>query len=292
MDWTPAELLSLIHNAQGMPLPFGFQLLRENLLGMVRFLGLGFFDLDNFQANFDSKEFIDLLDTAMLLQSYVDIPFELFWDGPVMEVLRMEAGDQILSMVSFANPSTYQMFMESLDDSFALGLPTATGGEHIVTNYSTIGIGTSTNHTGAAWEFLRSFLLPSASEFDHGIMGDIGFPIRIDLFNELIEDVMTPRTFVNTDGETIEYPRETLNTHDGSGRVELRAMKPETANSFRALIESAVPAKRGIGEELWAIIEGDLAEFYAGARSAEETARIIQNRAERWLSEQQLLVGG
>jgi len=106
------------------------------------------------------------------------------------------------------------------------------------------------------------------------------------------EDAMTPRTFENSAGERVEYPREVFTAQDGSGTIDLLTMSEEIANGLRAFIESAVGAKRGIGDELWEIIEGDLADFFAGARSAEETARIIQNRAERWMSEQKLLLGG
>jgi ABC-type glycerol-3-phosphate transport system substrate-binding protein len=291
--WTPAELISLIHGKQGMYLPFGTHLSREQFMLMIRILGFDLLDSDNFQVNFDSEEFISLLNTAMLLPPASDIPYWLSWDSPVLDILRMQEGEQVLSYVMVSSPSKYQLFMESFDDSFALGLPTARGGEHIIIVNRTMGIGISTSHTDAAWDFLRSFLLPSASEFYRGVSGDIGFPVRIDLFNELIEDAMTPRTFINWEGETVEYPRETIiKQSDISVKIDLFAMKEETANSLRAFIESAVNPVQGISEELWKIIEGDIADFFAGLRSAEETARIVQNRAERWMSEQQLLAGG
>jgi len=207
----------------------------------------------------------------------------------MLEILRMQEGQQLLSMVTFASPDKYQAFTDTFEDSIFLGVPTANGGVNIIIPYSQIGIGAATEHADAAWEFLRTFLLPSAADFSRDFSGDIGFPIRIDLYNELIEDAKTPRTYLGETGKEVEYPREVLNVYDGTGRVELYAMSDETANGLRALIESAVSLERGMGDELWEVIEGDLADFFSGVRTAEETARIIQNRAERWLSEQELL---
>jgi len=79
---------------------------------------------------------------------------------------------------------------------------------------------------------------------------------------------------------------EILSAFDGSARIELYAMSDETARNLYAFIESAIPIGGSIGDELWEVIKGDLADFYAGVRSAEETARIIQNRSQIWLSEQ------
>jgi len=289
--WTLAELISLIHSTQDMTLPFGRFMTRENLLGLVSLYGLGFFDFDNFQASFDSDEFINLLNAAKLLPSFSDLPHDTGIYGSFTEVLQMQTGDQILSYVNFHSPSGYQLFAESLTDFLALGIPTAAGGKHMITHYGTIGIGANTNHVDAAWAFLRSFLLPSAAEFEpEG--GSFGFPLRIDLFNELVKNTITTIPYVPGEGEIAESPHETYSLFDGLEVIVLLSMSEETANGLRTLIESAVHPGRGMSEELWAIIEGDLADFYAGARSAEETARIIQNRVERWMSEQHLLAGG
>jgi len=294
--WTPEELFNLVHNTQYMLLPFGANMLRDNFLDMlIREVNIGFIDFDNYQANFDNGDFINLLETAKLLPSMSDIPPEIFAYGdPMMEIVRMQAGEQLLSRAFFASPDRYQAFADTFEDIIALGIPTATGGVNIIAPYSQLGIGAATEHADAAWAFLRSFLLPSAAEFSRDFGGDVGFPIRIDLYNELIKDMKNPRTYLRDTGEVVEYPREILNVYDGSGRIELYAMSEEVANDLRSLIDSAISLKRGVSDsdELWEVIESDLADFYAGIRTAGETARIIQNRAKIWLSEQKLLAGG
>ncbi|MCL2821234.1 MAG: hypothetical protein FWD38_10515 [Oscillospiraceae bacterium] len=290
-SWTPEEMLTLIHNTQDMTLPFGAHMLREDFLTMlIRVVNIDFIDFDIYRASFDNIEFINLLETAKMLPSISDVPSEVLGFGDsVLEILRMQSGQQLLSMAFFASPGNYQLYADSFEDSIALGIPTANGGVNIIAPYSQVGIGATTEHADAAWGFVRSFLLPSAAEFDRGTMLNVGFPIRIDLYEELIEDVKTPRTFINNEGAIVEYSREALSAYDGSEIIELYAMSDETANNLRIIIESAISLKRGLNDEIWEVIESDIADFYSGIRSSEETARIIQNRAEKWLSEQELL---
>jgi hypothetical protein len=290
--WTPAQMLALLREAQEMSLPFGTLMLREDLLRMLlNYTDMGFIDWDNFQASFDNDEFIDLLHTAMLLPSASDLPPDIWRGDIVQEIRQMQRGEQLLAWGFLSRPGYYQYFTDSFEDSMALGLPTLNGGVHIITPYSRIGIGAGTDHAEAAWSFLRGFLLHSAAEFTTS-SHESAFPLRIDLFDEIIEDITTPRTFTNAAGEIIEHMRESRYSYDGFTRIELMAMSEKTANSLRNLVESAAPAGRGIDSELWYIIEGDLADFYTGIRSAEETARIIQGRTQIWLSEQELLARG
>jgi ABC-type glycerol-3-phosphate transport system substrate-binding protein len=289
--WTPDKMLLLIQNSQNMLLPFGTNLMRDNFANLfINFFNTGFTDFDTYRANFDSNEFISFLEAAKLLPSISDIPPEIFAHGdPTLQILRLKAGEHLLCYTNIYGPSGYQSYADTIEDYIAIGIPTVKGGEHIIMPLFQFGIGATTKHPDVAWKFVRGFLLPSAAELDQSTYGDIGIPIRIDLFNEMLEDAKTPRTFLSETGNTVEYPRDTLSVYDGSGEIRIFAMSDETANSLLALIESAVPLESGIGADLWEIIEGDLADFYSGARSAEETARLIQNRAERWLSEQELL---
>jgi hypothetical protein len=291
--WTPAEMLALIHDTQDMPFPFGTLILREDLLyWMLNFTDLGFIDKNTFTANFDNDDFISLLNTAMLLPSISDLPPDVMLRGEIeLDIQRMQREEQVLAWSWISEPTNYQCFAVSLEDYIALGIPTRTGGKHLLNFHNPIGISAGTDHADAVWEFLRKLLLKSAVNYELNWDRQPYFPLRIDLFEEVLDNVMTPRTFVNNSGEVEEYPRVIRNTWDGRAQIHLYAMTTETANSLRAFIESAVSVEQSIGQDLWLIIESDLADFYSGLRTAEETARIIQNRAQRWLSEQELLAG-
>jgi len=291
--WTPAVLLTLIEQVKDKPFPFGAGFIRDNLIFLMLNTGImGYIDPDNFNVNVDNDEFISLLKTAMMLPTYSDLPPDMWTGDIIAEILRMQKGEQLLSMQYFYNVNDYQYFTDSFPDSLTLGIPTENGGVHIIGQFQQIGIGAGTNHVDIVWEFLREFLLPSSVNFDRGMTGDLGLPLRIDLFDNLIEEAMIPNIHVNAAGESKELPRDRRLAQDGSFiHLELYAMSEETASGLRNIIESAVPLKTGLGKEIRDVITGDLVNFYLGEKTAEETARIIQNRAEIWMSEQKLMAG-
>jgi len=61
-------------------------------------------------------------------------------------------------------------------------------------------------------------------------------------------------------------------------------MTEEDAQSLRAIIDNA-QAGGNIDFTIWYIILEDLPPFFSGSRTAEDTARIIQSRVERYLAE-------
>jgi len=58
------------------------------------------------------------------------------------------------------------------------------------------------------------------------------------------------------------------------------------ADDLRYIIESAIPSGRLVRLELWVHIIDDLNAYYAGGRSASDTARILQSRVQLYLDEQ------
>jgi hypothetical protein len=68
--------------------------------------------------------------------------------------------------------------------------------------------------------------------------------------------------------------------------IPFYAMTQNEADDLRAIIESAVPQRRRIEDELWNHLEDDLNSFFAGHRTTPDTARIMQNRVQTYLNEQ------
>jgi len=289
--WTPEEALSLIHSTQDMTVPFGIRLTRYNLLDfLIQNVDIGFVDMENFRASFDSAEFISFINTLNLLLEPSEIPDDLRSGRQDEEFLRIQTGQQVLAKAYFSTLYDYQMFSEFIKDGVEIGVPASDGGVHILLPSTQIGIGATTDNADGAWSFLKSLLLiTSISElYSNSYINN--FPVRIDVFNDLVEEATTPWTYVNLAGETIESPR--YHTYVNGRMVDLYSMSVESANSLRVLIESAVPARPSISDALWVTIRGDIVDFFNGKRTAQATARLIQNRAETWLSEQKLLAGG
>lgn len=108
------------------------------------------------------------------------------------------------------------------------------------------------------------------------------------MYNELIESLKIPRLGRDVDGNQVEVARSQIWLADGF-EINLFAMTDQIANDLYKIVTTAGRNGRWIGEEIWSLVEEDLERFYSGARTAEDTARIIQNRFQTYLSERQLI---
>ena len=281
--WTSSELLWLTEQMQDLSAPFGYSVVREDFISlMLRSPDMRFIDRVNFEVNFETQEFIDLLHTAKLLPSRAELEPNSF-DWVVDTINRINIGNNILVSVHFFNLVFFQFYDDFIDDLVFPGLPGPGGGTHHI-EAGHIGIGATSENAEYAWEFIRRFLLPTAS------VPITSIPMRADLFEDRLAEAMTPNTVEDEDGELHQLPRETFpSLMNMQQSLSVYAMTEETANRLRELIDLAVPMGREVDQALMDIIESDLADFFAGARSAEETARIIQSRATIWISEQELL---
>jgi len=225
------------------------------------------------EANLDSEEFIHLLETAYHLPSVID----RFSPNEVAdEYMQLLNGEQLLTLAFLPHPERYQDFSAGLgqEEIEVLGIPTERGGIHILQPYvARLGINANSDNAESAWLFLRRFLLPSANT-------ESMFPLRIDLYNDAITKLMTP---IMENG--IEIPRVEWMLSDGSA-LRFFTMTEAEADAILSIAESAVPVGRRVNDSLWAHIQEDLAIFFSGNRNAQDTARIMQNRVQIYLSEQ------
>jgi len=252
-SWTPQDLQALVQNSQHLTYPLGIEYTSELFLHtMVENSGSFFIDWDNYRANFDNAEFMSLLETAMMLHGSVDPSYSLGFSGSEGSLVRLQNGEQLLFYAAIYGPDYYQLFSEFLGESMIpLGIPTDNGGTHVILPWAQMGINIATEEPRAAWEFMREFLLPTANI-------EFGFPLRTDLYDEMIS-------------------ASTLSDND--------------ADNLRHIIDSARPRGRRLRPEARSVIDADFADFRSGIRDADYTARIIQNRIQRHLNEQEL-VGG
>jgi hypothetical protein len=103
-----------------------------------------------------------------------------------------------------------------------------------------------------------------------------------------IDDLKTPHIENDEEGNLIEISHYTEILSDGHGgmrEINIYAMTDNEVMSTREIVESANILARSIHPGLWDLIAGDIDSFFADVRSAEDTARIIQDRVSTYLSE-------
>jgi len=270
-SWAFPDLLELMDTTA--PYPLGFWMTGEDF---VRLMTPEFVDLYTLDAKFNSDAFINLLEASRNLPASAP---DVVWGGDyVSTYTHMIRGEQLLSVAFLNGTESYRKYSAALEDITALGMPTDEGGTHIIAlDHNRVGINAASDRASDAWEFVRRTLLPTA-HIEHR------FPLRIDLYDTTIADAMTPRMETDDDGNIVEVPHAEF--WIGGSTLSLFAMTPEEAQSLRALVDSAQSGGQ-FDHALWYIVSEELPQFFAGSRSAEDTARIIQNRVERFLSERE-----
>ena len=121
-------------------------------------------------------------------------------------------------------------------------------------------------------------------DFDPGY----GLPLRMDVFESRITELMTPDFWTETNPEIGAVAGEERPTElwwGGSVPVYIFAMTEKEAEAIREIVYNARMSHH-FNETIAAIVEENSKDFFNGIRSAEDTARIMQNRIQTFLNEQ------
>jgi len=186
-------------------------------------------------------------------------------------------------------------YVDAFRDFTILGYPTSDGGKSLIGQNGTgIGMNNSSQHKEQVWLFLREFFLPSAypdytiknldtpdpetDEFHFSII-----PLRIDIFEKILD---ISKTQLLVDGTEVPRSYTTVISGGIQETIPNYALSEELADKYRQLVENAVPQGLYVSNEIWNHVRDDLNAFFAGGRSAADTARIIQNRVQTYLDEQ------
>ena len=277
-NWTFAEMQNLIEqaNAAGMTHPLGTWMTGlQFLVSALQFSGEQFFDWEAGTADLNNEAFIDLLEAAGRLPREVDDSGRDtgIW---VSDFERILNGDQMILNHWMSGVQGIQELSGALQDFTVLGLPTPEGGGHVIQTNSIIGINANSEHQEAAWGFIREALLPGAD------IETWNFPLRIDAFEELLANAMIQEYW--TDEHGVEHPISHGGIGWGDFMINLYAVSQAEADLLREIIETANLSAR-FDNTISDMLMEELLPFFAGDRSAADTARILDNRVGIYLSE-------
>jgi len=256
---------------------FGKSVTRENFLfDSIIYSGNNFIDLDLNRAYLDSEEFINLLEITARLPSSWDIQ-EMFSESNrtvdifLSEYEKLRNGEQLLYSYTMQQPVSFREYLAFFGDIVAVGIPTNAGGQHAIKTggITEVGIYAGSQNQDAAWSFLRRLLMFDSVAFNFEL------PLRIDKFDALIAEMMNPNI---VDGEEQPIPAQNFpNTF-------LYTMTEEEAVQIREIIDTATlhwSYDHDIMRNIYDVSDA----FFIGTRTAEDTARIMQNRVQTVLNE-------
>ena len=239
---------------------------------LLKMLGVGvdgiqlFVDEENAKSNYEQKEFVELLEFAKKY-GYKDI------GESIPE--RVASGKQIFWEITIQNFNKF-WFQEAAFKELPsyIGYPTNQGGRHKLTCKS-YAINNASKHKDGALDFL-SFLLSDEEQWIYFNNGE-GFPVQKSVLTKLWEEALQ-KPYTTDDEYTKTIGHEELGVY-----YEPRKMKEEEAAIFWEMLNN--PLYDYYYNPIREIVAEETQPFFDDIKTAEEVAKVIDNRVQIYLYE-------
>ncbi|MDR2590849.1 MAG: extracellular solute-binding protein [Oscillospiraceae bacterium] len=266
--WTMDEFLAVLAANPGADVPLGLGLTKESFLqALVMFHMDKYVDWVTGDVSFDSDDFISLLEFANTLPAD-----DYDWNDEYIPTHKLlSSGRQLMMPTSFYEINEYQINRAMLGgDLVYKGFPTENRNGNTLVTHTGFAISEKCVDKDAAWNFIRTFL---SDEWQSDNFRNYYLPIIKDVFDERLKDAMSENEW----GSSI-YGIDGL-------EVEIEPLTQAEADQIMALINS-VTGSVSQDETIWNIISESATSYFSGQTSAQDAARVIQNRISTYVAEQ------
>jgi ABC-type glycerol-3-phosphate transport system substrate-binding protein len=263
--WTIADLKKMYDSKEP-----GTQVLayntKDEAFNMCISLGYDqFLDLENKTCNFNTQEFIDVLEFVSLF------PDEYNYDEEVDITEQMHNGQVLLYATNIPDFGEMQMLATIFgDDLTYIGYPTSSGNGTMMYFNGISGITKYCEEPELAWEFLReSYLTDDDAYYDSSYFN--GSILQED-FDKYFDNATNPDNYGGSWGW-------------GNYETEIHAPSQEEVDQVKDIILNSTAVSGAVPSGILNIIEEEAAAYFSGQKTAADVAANIQSRMEIYLSE-------
>ena len=276
-SWTMADMKQLMESLPEGTNMFG-EMTRESFMyTMMDFCGADFIDVSSGKCNFDSQNFIDMMEYAATLpEELSDEEYgEDYWRNYESQYRedRTILRNMYIGSVSNVNYTVKGNFGEEV--SF-IGFPTESGMGAYVQAGDSYSISARSANIEGAWEFLRYYL---TDEYQSELSW--GMPIQMKYFREKAQEATQRPYYMDENGEKVEYDDY---YYINDEEIKLEPMTQEEVDAVVDYIFSVNKCYYG-NTDIANIISEEAAPYFNGQKSAQEAAKIIQSRAQIYVNE-------
>lgn len=237
-------------------------------------------------CNFDSEDFIKVLEFA---NTFPDASrYENYeYTAEDSDAARVAQGKQMLIVATFSSTDFFYMDFDKIfgGSSTCVGFPTNNGVGNILTMSESYAMSSTCQNKEAAWQFLRNFLTEEYQKNSYYL------PTNKNAFEKNLERGMEITYQQDANGNYIldengeRIPQSKGAVSDGVSTYEIYATSPRQAEQLREVIASATKMM-DYDTSIINIVKEQAAAYFAGQKSAEETAKLIQSKANIYINEQ------
>lgn len=285
--WTMEEMMEFI-NTQ----PEGTEILPEvsqrDMLDILLKLNMGeFINRETSECYFNEEEFKQLLEFTSTFPA--DSEEYFMWIEHIEEI---RDGDIILMEAGVNRAFDFQMYEYLFNGpTNFIGYPTESGNGAIARAcVSVMAMSSGSANKEGAWEFIR-FLLAEEQQYEIGVRGSYGFPIRKSALDRIFDKQMEVEYEEDQNGNMVEKSKggQAFGDKDSPDfAFDYYAPTQEEVDRIRELIESVGNTMEAEADQkIFEIIMEEAGAFYDGQKSVDEVTDIIQSRIQNYLYENQ-----
>lgn len=252
----------------------------ELLTACAMYFGDSYIDPYEGTCDFNSEEFIELLKWTAEFPAEIDYDSldEDYWMNEYSRYRENEVLLYLTTLYGFGDLKQTKDYYFGEDISL-VGFPVSEGNGSVLMSDTSMAISAKSSNKDGAWEFIKYFLTEEYQSDDNRWC----FPVRSDVLEAQAKKATEPDYYLDENGNKVEYE----NTIGINGTViTIYPMTEEEADEYLQFIRS-VDKTVFYNEELVEIIMEESEGFFAGGKTAEATAEVIQRRASLYMSENQ-----
>lgn len=274
--WTIDEMIAL---ADSMPEAELFpELLRTTFMDLVlNQMGGRFADWNTGECRFDSPEFIQLLEFAKRFPAEFNTEDrDEYWRN--YETMYRE-DRTLLQQMYMSTFRDYQRTKYGIfgEDITLIGMPASGDDNGATILYDTsLAMSAKSKHQDGAWAFIRQYL---TDEYQDNIT--YGWPVSLDRIETLKQEAMQKPYYMDENGEKVEYDDYYW---IGEEELVIPVATQEEIDTVMNIITSTTQIS-SYNEDVSKIVLEEAEAFFAGQKSAQEVAAIIQSRVSLYISE-------
>lgn len=287
-NWTMDDMIETYNN-----LPDGMTMFRSSYCSnitvyyILNSLISDFIDYENKTCSFDSPEFIKFLEFCNNFPEEKEIDWDSmtneemnqYWSDQEVELINDKA---LIDFVYISNFRNYAYAKQATfsDDITLVGYPSSDGqGVKLSFNHN-FAILSNSACKDAAWSFIKEFFTDEEQE-NSSYYGSM--PVTVSAFEKIADESMSRPYYFDENGEKVEYDDMSF---IGDKEIIIDPLTQEERDFLYDYIKSITTTANDYDQDIQDICNEEVQAYFAGEKSAEDAAKMMQNRISILLSEQ------
>lgn len=278
--WTMADLQALMDKYPDAS-AFGETVTRTDILRtMLMNSHARFVNRDTGECKFDSEEFMDMLEFV------AQFPEEYDWNNMSDDYwmnyeTQYRSGATLLMSLCLSDFQDYTYYAHGYfgEPVTLIGYPCEEGNGSAIMANNQYAIAARSSHKEGAWEFLRYYLTEEYQTGEDEMSWRL--PVYKDALLAKLKEAQERPYWEDEEGNKEYYDQYFW---VGDEEIILEPLSKEEADELYEFICS-VNMAYSYDEDLYVIIEEEVAPYFEGDKSVEEVAKIIQSRAQIYINE-------